>query len=174
MHSALSSSAAFPVTEVARLGGGTITLGQPEEKSWQLVFIYRGIHCPICRQYLGELEPKLSEFAEMGIEVVAISADTEAKARKLKADLAVTVPLGYGLSVEQMKALGLYISDPRSPEETDRPFAEPGLFLINPEGNLHMVDISNAPFLRPELANLPSRIKYVLDNDYPIRGTHGG
>ena len=44
---------------------------------------------------------------------------------------------------------------------------------INPDGNLHMIDISNAPFLRPELERLPSRIKYVLENDYPIRGTHG-
>jgi hypothetical protein len=35
-----------------------------------------------------------------------------------------------------------------------------------------MVDISNAPFLRPDLEKLPSRIAYVLENDYPIRGTH--
>ena len=33
-----------------------------------------------------------------------------------------------------MQALGLYVSTPRSPQETDRPFAEPGLFLINPDG----------------------------------------
>ncbi|WP_136439228.1 redoxin domain-containing protein [Pacificoceanicola onchidii] len=174
MPHALSSAQPFPVTDVARLGGGTITLGRPEQPGWQLIFVYRGIHCPICRQYLSDLEPKQSEFAGMGIEVAAISADTEAKARKLKADLGVTVPLGFGLTPDQMQTLGLYISDPRSPQETDRPFAEPGLFLINPEGNLHMVDISNAPFLRPELERLPSRIKYVLDNDYPIRGTHSG
>ena len=104
--------------------------------------------------------------------MVAVFADIDAKARKLRADLSLSVPLGYGMDVAQMQALGLYVSDPRSPEETDRPFAEPGLFLINPEDNLHMVDISNAPFLRPELEKLPSRIKYLLENDYPICGTH--
>ena len=174
MPNALSSGKPFPVTEVPRLGGGTITLGRPETPGWQLVFVYRGIHCPICRQYLTDLEPRLAEFAEMGIEVVAVSADTEAKARKLRADLGLTVPIGHDLTPAQMQALGLYVSDPRSPEETDRPFAEPGLFLINPAGDLHMFDISNAPFLRPELDRLPARLKFVLENDYPIRGTHSG
>ncbi|MDD9738711.1 MAG: peroxiredoxin-like family protein [Marinovum algicola] len=174
MHSALSSADPFPVTEIPRLGGGTITLGRPETADWQLVLIYRGLHCPICKQYLTDLEPRLSEFAELGIEVVAVSADPEAKARKFRADQGLSVPIGCDLSIEQMKTLGLYISDPRSPEETDRPFSEPGLFLINPQGNLHMVDISNAPFLRPDLEKLPSRIKFVLEKDYPIRGTHSG
>lgn len=173
MPNALSSAQPFPQTSVARHGGGAITLGKPETADWQLIFVYRGIHCPICRQYLTDLEGKLAEFADMGTEVVVVSADTEAKARKIVSDLGLTVPLGYDLSIAQMKSLGLYISDPRSPTETDRPFAEPGLFLINPDGNLHMIDISNAPFLRPELERLPSRIKYVLENDYPIRGTHG-
>ena len=172
MPNALSSAQPFPVIDVSRHGGGTITLGKPQTAEWQLIFVYRGIHCPICRQYLTDLETKLAEFAEIGAEVVVASADTAAKARKIVSDLGLTAPLGYDLSIEQMKRLGLYISDPRSPSETDRPFAEPGMFLINPSGNLHMVDISNAPFLRPELERLQSRIKYVLENDYPIRGTH--
>lgn len=172
MPNSLSSAKPFPAIEVPRHGGGTITLGKAQSADWQLIFVYRGIHCPICRQYLTDLEGKLADFADIGSEVVVVSADTAAKARKIVSDLGLTVPLGYDLGIEQMKTLGLYISDPRSPSETDRPFAEPGLFLINPEGNLHMADVSNAPFLRPELERLPSRIKYVLENDYPIRGTH--
>ncbi len=170
MPIALNSDEDFPAIELPRLGGGVLSLGRTE--GWQLVFVYRGIHCPICRQYLADLEPKLAEFDTIDISVCAVSADTEAKARKLKADLGISVPIGYGLSIEQMQRLGLYISHPRSDKETDRPFAEPGLFLINPDGQLHMVDISNAPFLRPELDRLPDRIKYVLENDYPIRGTY--
>ena len=60
-------------------------------------------------------------------------------------------PVGYDLSVDQMRTLGLYISEPRSPQETDRPFPEPALFITNPEGKLQIVDVSNAPFARPEL-----------------------
>ncbi|THH37389.1 AhpC/TSA family protein [Aliishimia ponticola] len=172
MPNVLTAAQPFPVTEVDDLSGGKITLGRPKSHGWQLVIVYRGIHCPICRQYLTDLEPKLPDYADLGVEVVAVSADTEAKARKTVADLDITVPIGFGLTPVQMAAMGLYISDPRSPQETDRPFAEPGLFLINPEGNLHMVDVSNAPYLRPDVVTLPKRLKFVFDNDYPIRGTH--
>lgn len=82
--------------------------------------------------------------------------------------------VAYNLSIEQMKFLNLYISNPRSPQESDRPFAEPGLFLINAEGNIHIVDISNAPFTRPDLKSLTMGIKFIKnpDNNYPIRGTY--
>ena len=66
---------------------------------------------------------------------------------------------------------GLYISEPRSAQETDRPFAEPGLFVVNPEGKLHIVDISNAPFARPDLAQIAGAIGFIQEKDYPIRGT---
>jgi hypothetical protein len=66
----------------------------------------------------------------------------------------------------------LYVSEPRSPQETDRPFAEPGLFVINPEGRVQILDISNAPFARPDLAGILRGVKFVMDKGYPIRGTH--
>jgi len=37
---------------------------------------------------------------------------------------AVTFPVTYDLSLDQMRALGLYISAPKAQPETDRPFAE--------------------------------------------------
>jgi hypothetical protein len=70
-----------------------------------------------------------------------------------------------------MHRLGIYISEPRSPEETDRPFAEPGLFVVNPEGTLQVVDISNAPFARPDLASLLKGLQFVQAKHYPVRGT---
>ena len=70
-----------------------------------------------------------------------------------------------------MQQLGLYISHPRSPQETDRPFAEPGLFLINPAGQAQIIDISNAPFARPDLASIARAAKRIQDMNYPIRGT---
>jgi peroxiredoxin len=174
MHLALNSGQPFPQVDMPKLGGGTLTLGRPVSAGWQLIFVYRGLHCPICKGYLTELEGKLAEFTQTGIEVVVISGDPEAKAARMVEETGLTAPMGHDLTVPQMRALGLYVSTPRSEKETDRPFPEPGLFLINPDGNLHMVDISNAPFLRPDLEKLPARIAYVLDKDYPIRGTHAG
>ena len=44
--------------------------------------------------------------------------------------------------------------------------------MVNPEGLLHLVDIANAPFLRPDLDRLISGLRFVIDKNYPIRGTH--
>jgi hypothetical protein len=35
--------------------------------------------------------------------------------------------------------------------ETDRPFPEPAMFLLNEDGLLHMSDYSNSPFCHPDI-----------------------
>jgi hypothetical protein len=111
------------------------------------------------------------ELTAAGITTVAVSADTKEKAAADVGEFGWTFPVGYGLTVDQMRTLGLYISEPRSPQETDRPFAEPGLFVVNPAGQIQIIDISNAPFARPDLALIFNGIKFAIDKNYPIRGT---
>jgi peroxiredoxin len=160
---------------VPRLGGGEVAPATMQ--GWRLVVVYRGRHCPLCKPYLTGLEGLIDTFAEAGVQVMAISADPEEKAAADAADAAEfkwRFPLGYGLTVAQMHELGLYVSDPRSPQETDRPFAEPGLFLIHPAGTVQIVDVSNAPFTRPDLAAIARGAKRTPELNYPIRGTHAG
>ena len=113
----------------------------------------------------------LDEFRAAGVAVVAVSADTKEKAATDVAEFGWRFPVGYGLTPDQMRTLGLYISEPRSPQETDRPFAEPGLFAVNPDGGMQIVDISNAPFARPDLALVLRGIRMAIDKNYPVRGT---
>ena len=172
----LVAGADFPQVTVPKLGGGQMQLGQPKHGAdWQLVAVYRGKHCPLCTKYLAALHELKGDFLAAGVDVIVVSADTEEKAAAHAGDkLALTMEVGYGLTIEQMKQLGLYISHPRSPQETDRPFAEPGIFVVNEKGQLHVVDISNNPFVRPELSKLLSGLRWIRDpaNNYPIRGTY--
>ena len=80
--------------------------------------------------------------------------------------------MAFGLSIEQMRSLGLYISNPRSPEETDQPFPEPGLFILRPDRKIQIIDISNAPFARPDLAGILRGLEFARSKSYPIRGTY--
>ena len=170
---ALAAGTPFPKIDLARLGGGTVTLGDPQGgRDWQLVVIYRGLHCPLCKKYLAQLEEMQGEFHAQGVDVVIATADTEAKAQAMADECAPTLPMGYDLSIAQMITLGLYVSDPRGPKETDRPFAEPGLVVVNAAGTIQMIDVANAPFLRPELDKVLGGITFIRANDYPIRGTH--
>jgi hypothetical protein len=79
--------------------------------------------------------------------------------------------VGASRSLTISALLGLYISNPRSPQETDRPFSEPGLFLVNPEGKAQIIDIGNSPWSRPDLANILNGVKIIQERNYPIRGT---
>ncbi len=169
----LTAGSTFPTIEVSKLGGGMLTLGAPQgTHDWKLVVVYRGLHCPICKRYLAQLDEMVDEFAQIGVDVAAVSGDGEAKAQAMVDEKELKLTMGFGLSVVQMQALGLYISDPRSPEETDQPFPEPGLFVINQDAAIQVLDISNAPFARPDLTSLLSGLKFVRGNGYPIRGTH--
>ncbi len=171
----LSAGQSFPKMTVAKFGGGEVRLGAPASSSvWQLVVVYRGKHCPLCTQYLLELNEILRELQALNVEVVAVSVDPEEKVRIQMDQVKPNFDVGYGLSIEQMQSLGLYISTPRSPEEHDRPFAEPGLFVINSDGAIQIIDISNAPFTRPDLKTLVMGLKFIRnpENNYPIRGTY--
>ena len=169
----LTAGQAFPDIKVKTLGGDTVALGKPQGgHDWKLVVVYRGLHCPICKKYVAQLDGMVEKFNDIGVDVVAVSGDPEGKAKNFVDETGVTLPVGYGLTLGEMGQLGLYISDPRSPQETDQPFAEPAHFVINGDGNIQILDISNAPFARPDLEMLLGGIKFVREKDYPIRGTH--
>ncbi|MDC0136935.1 redoxin domain-containing protein [Sulfitobacter sp.] len=171
----LDAGIIFPKTDVEQLGGDKITLGAPRgAHDWQLVVVYRGLHCPLCKNYLAKLQELEPIYSELGVDVVAVSGDPMEKAQAFAEEKELTIAMGYGLSVAQMRSLGLYVSDPRSPAETDRPFPEPGLFVINTQGAIQILDVSNAPFARPDLQGIANGIKFIRGNDYPIRGTHAG
>ncbi len=164
----------FPKFRLPIVGGEAIEIGKPaEDNNWQLVVVYRGLHCPLCLRYLIQLEKLKDRLQKLNVEIVALSGDPREKAETLVRENNVTIPVAYGLSLDQMRKLGLYISHPRSPEENDRPNPEPALFVIDEEGNLRLTDVSNNPFLRPDLEALVEGLKYIRapENNYPIRGT---
>jgi peroxiredoxin len=166
----LAAGADFPALSLPKVGGGEIKLGGPPA-GWRMLVVYRGKHCPVCKRYLKTLDGLLDEYRAAGVDVAVASGDPKEKAETEAAEEGWRFPVGYDLSPDQMRKLGLYISNPRSTQETDRPFPEPGLFLINPEGKAQIIDIGNSPWSRPDLANILNGVKIIQERNYPIRGT---
>lgn len=164
-----SAGDVFPAFAWPLAAGGHATPADVE--GWRLIVIYRGRHCPLCKQYLAELERLKDEYAAAGIAVWALSADPVERAQEDAMEHGWTFPLLAGLGEAQMRQLGLYMSAPRSPSETDRNFSEPALFVINSENRVQIIDLSNAPFVRPDLKALLGGLRYIMANDYPVRGT---
>ncbi|MFB9867981.1 peroxiredoxin-like family protein [Vreelandella sulfidaeris] len=162
--------AAFPVISLNTLSGETLTLGQPPQGQWQMLVMYRGLHCPICKKYLGQVNDMKADFDKMNVQIVAVSTDPEEKAKKFADEVGLGFDVAYGLSTDQARELGLYISTPLDSAETDNPFAEPGLFFIRPDGGLHFAEIASAPFCRPDLEMIKKGIEIIQDKNYPPRG----
>jgi len=175
MHSSLTAGSLFPKLTVTDLEEHTIELGKISANAdWKMVVVYRGKHCPLCTKYLNLLETYKEKIEANGVEIVAVSADSKEQLQEHLSALEVSFPLYYGLTIEQMQSLGLYISNPRSEKETDHQFAEPGLFVINDKGQLQVIDISNGPLARPEIGTLAAGLEFIKspENNYPIRGTY--
>lgn len=168
----LEAGSTFPNIDVPLITGGTQDLGASSaDGRWKLVVVYRGLHCPLCAKYLAQLEEMKSAFSDADTDIVVVSGDGIEKAKSQVEKGRLTIPMAYGLAVEQMQKLGLYISNPRSPEETDQPFPEPGLFILRPDRSIQIIDISNAPFARPDLAGILRGLEFARSKNYPIRGT---
>lgn len=160
-----------PDLEIDTLEGRKWKLGEQTPQNFTMIVFYRGLHCPLCKSYLMDLEDKLDRFNELGIEAIAVSGDSQERARKSQQEWGLSkMTLGYGQSFESMRRWGLYIS--KGFQESEPPlFGEPGLFLVRSDRSIYYIALNNTPFARPPLDQLLGGIDYVLNKNYPTRGT---
>jgi len=161
-----------PVPDVSLplVGGGTWTLSKQKPETFTVVEVYRGYHCPRCKSQLLDIDHKVARYAERGCGVVAISTDPQDRAEKTVAEWGVhQLPVAYGLSLDQARSWGLYISNAFQEKET-RHFAEPGLFLIRPDMTLYSNVIHTTPFHRHHHADVLEAVDMIRARNYPPRG----
>jgi len=159
-----------PELMVELLTGGFYVLAEQAPAAFTMVVFFRGLHCPVCRAQLRELDRRLDELAERGVDVVAISGDTRERTEQIRdAWRLQRLALGFGLSEEQMRSWGLFVS--HGIDEDEPPvFNEPGLFLIKPDGTVYYESILSMPVGRPRLDDVLGGIDYWRAHDYPARG----
>lgn len=161
----------MPEIEVELAGGGNWRLSQNAPDFMLMIDVYRGVHCPRCRRHLEAASKRKSELDALGLGLIAISTDPEDRANKARAEWDIpNVPIGYGLSIDTARALGLYISQNYTTFETEI-FAEPGVFFVRSDLTLYGAVINTFPFARPNLDDLIEVAKVVKERDYPPRGT---
>jgi hypothetical protein len=105
------------------------------------------------------------------MDFVVVFADTQDKTMEDNAEFGWDFELCYGMTDAQMRALGLYISEPLLDAETTALFAEPGAYAIRRNGTVMLVSISNEPAARPDLEELLDGMEFNITNDRSVRGT---
>ncbi len=159
-----------PDLTVPLLRGGTYRLDDQKPELFTMVVFFRGLHCPVCRAQLKELDRRLEELNKRGINVIAVSGETHARTTRLAQEWKLErLPLAYGLTEEQMRAWSLFISHGIKDDEPTL-FNEPGLFLISPDHTVYYESILSMPVGRPRLGDLLDGIDYWTATDYPARG----
>ena len=164
-----------PELNVEIVGGEPWRLSDRSPTQFTMIVAYRGLHCPICKKYLADLNGRVDDFAEKGIDVVAVSTDPAERAEQTKNDWGLDqLAVGYGMDIATARAWGLYVSRGRGKtsigvEEPDE-FNEPGVFLVRPDGTLYAASISTMPFARPHFDEIAGALDFIMAKDYPARG----
>ena len=152
------------------INGDQWNLSEQEPDNFTLVIFYRGLHCPICKKYLQQLEDLLPDFEERGVNVVAVSMDDEVRARKSRKDWKIkNLNLGYNLNQEMATKWGLFLSKAIKDGEPDV-FSEPGLYLIDKDKKVYYSAINSNPWGRPYLPSFVKAVDYIVKSGYPARG----
>jgi peroxiredoxin len=164
-----------PTLAVPLVGGGRFDITSEDAERFVFIVFYRGLHCPICRPYLVDLEAKLPDFTKRGVSVVAVSSDTAERAERSKREWKLpNLRLGYGLDLHVARRWGLYVSTSRGVTSTgvEEPalFSEPGLVLVRPDRTLYFASVQTKPFARPHFSDILSAIDFVTAKNYPARG----
>ena len=112
----------------------------------------------------------VDEFAGRGIDLVAVSSNTEALARRAVEEWGLErLTVGYGLEHPDAERWGLFTSAATSAAEPAT-FTEPGIFIVRPDGTLYASIVQTMPFSRPPMASFLKSLQWIIENDYPARG----
>ncbi len=164
-----------PALDVPTLDGGRWNITDSKPENFNLIVFYRGLHCPICATYIRDLDRKVAQFRERGVEPVVISGDSEDRAGETKESWGLeNLTIGHGLAIDAAREWGLVISSSRGKTSVgvlEPPlFSEPGLFLVRPDATLYASAVNTMPFARPNFGELMKALDFIVERDYPARG----
>ncbi len=107
-----------PEIDLEIVGGGRFVLSRQTPRNFTMVVVYRGIHCPICKSYLSDLNRRAEEFDNLGVRVIAVTSDNAERAAKAKSDWKLDkIDVGYNMPIALGREWGLYVSKGLSDQE---------------------------------------------------------
>lgn len=151
----LSNGEAFPALAIPAVGGGSISLPDDLAGAFGVVLIYRGAWCPYCNAQLAGFARAAASFADIGIQVVALSVDDEATSTALVEKHRLPFPVGYGADLHAVaQATGAYINKERGCLQTTG-------FVLDPDGKVITAVYSSGAIGRLTAEDVAGFVRYV-------------
>ena len=87
-----------PDLNISLLDQEKYILSSQTKGKFNLLVFYRGLHCPLCLDYLTELKYLTYEFFKRKTKIIAISSDNEDRAQQMYNKIGrPDFPIGYNL-----------------------------------------------------------------------------
>ncbi|MCC9167306.1 redoxin domain-containing protein [Pontibacter harenae] len=153
----------FPNYQLTILDDATVDVESlVKNKKLLILVFYRGFHCSVCYRYVHRWGTYYPEYANLGIEVVAVSTDTPLRAQQAKEEwFTGKLPMAHSFSLKDGKDLGMHISHgfgSQQPEE----FLEPALFVLKPNLEILASSVQSTPYARPDIKVLLHDLEQIL------------
>ena len=152
---ALQNGAPFPHLTIDAAGGGTISLPYDLAGSYAVVLLYRGSWCPYCNAQLMAFSRAHDSLAELGVKVVALSADDEATASAFVQKHALRFQVGHSADVDRIAAATGAYTNPHP-----KYFQSTG-FVLDPSGRVITAVYSSGAIGRLLPADVVGFVGYV-------------
>lgn len=124
----LENGQAFPLVQLPRVGGGTLSLPSDLAGDFAAILVYRGAWCPYCNAQLSAFARAKPKLDEVGVKVAAFSVDDEETTAKLVDKLHLGFPVAHSADPDEIaETLGAYVNDePKYLQSTG--------FVLDPSG----------------------------------------
>ena len=165
-----------PPLQIETVHDGIWDLQAQSPDQFTMLVFYRGLHCPICKDYLSTLKKSLDALKEQGVEAIAISSDSKERAKKAAEEWKLKgLKIGFEFPLHKANEWGLFVSGELAPsksKEISEPpqFLEPGLFLVDAGGKLYASSVQSMPFARPPIDGIVKAVTFIREKAYPARG----
>ncbi|MDJ0979719.1 MAG: redoxin domain-containing protein [Erythrobacter sp.] len=171
MHQTLRPTAVAPELDVALAGGGRWSLADEGEGSLVMIDFYRGLHCPRCKLHIIDVKNKLARFSDRGVSVIAVSMDSRERGEAAREQWVLEgMNVGYGLTEDQARTWGLYLTDAINEREPRR-FSEPAIIMVRPGSReIYSAIYGTNPFNRVHASDILEGLDAMNARNYPPRG----
>jgi peroxiredoxin len=150
----LQNGQRFPQLQI-QTPGGPLQIPDFLLGSYGVVLIYRGHWCPYCNAQLAGFERASAKLAALGIQVVALSVDDQAKTAGLIEKHKLRFPIGYGADVAKIaSATGAYVAD-------EQRYLQTTGFLLAPDGSILVAVYSSSAIGRLVADDVAGMVEYV-------------
>lgn len=121
--------------------GSEVALSDLWTKGLTALTFYRGDFCPTCNHHLHSIEEQAAAFREIGLQVVAISADAPDLERKTVDRHGISFTVLSDPDHRAIDAYGVIYDEAQG-------HAQPAVFVISPEGQVLYLSITSSPIGR--------------------------